>query len=78
LERIRLTCEEFLELLEKGLRRLLEDLGEAVDRTPYTITSRQLIEGSLKLTQGLYNILEHARRECTQVEEKKVNTSRGK
>jgi hypothetical protein len=27
------------------LKRLIEDLGEAIDRTQYTITSRQLVEG---------------------------------
>jgi hypothetical protein len=64
LEGVRLTCEELLEVLERGLKRLVEDLGEAVDRIPYTITSRQLVEGSLKLSQGLYNIVKHARTEC--------------
>lgn len=64
-EGVRLTCEDILELLERGLRRLVEDLAEAIDRTPYTVSSRQLIEGSLKLSQGLYNALKYARRECT-------------
>ena len=44
------------------LKRLIEDLGEAIDRTQYTITSRQLVEGPLKLS--LYNMVKHARTEC--------------
>jgi len=51
-------------MLERGLKRVIEDLAEAVDRTPYTISSRQLIEGALKLSLGLYNTLRHLREEC--------------
>ena len=46
------------------LKRLIEDLGEAIDRTQHTITSRQLVEGPLKLSQGLQNIVKHPGTEC--------------
>jgi hypothetical protein len=51
------------------LKRLIEDLGEAIDRTQYTITSRQLVEGPLKLSQGLQNMVKHPRTECRNKQE---------
>jgi hypothetical protein len=43
------------------LKRLIEDLGEAIGKTQLTITSRQLVEGPLKLSQGLQNMVKHPR-----------------
>jgi len=37
------------------LRRVHEDLALALDRTPYTISSKPLIESSLKLVESSIN-----------------------
>ena len=44
-----------IKVIVKGLRRIHEDLVEALDRTPYTISSRPLIESSLKLLEAIIN-----------------------
>lgn len=54
----RVECME-QEIVEAALYRIIRDLGEALDRTPATLTSRSLIEGALRLALGAY---EHARR----------------
>jgi hypothetical protein len=50
-------------------KRLIEDLGEAIGKTQHTITSRQLVEGPLKLSQGLQNMVKHPRTECRDKQE---------
>ncbi|MCE4621007.1 MAG: hypothetical protein F7B95_01030 [Desulfurococcales archaeon] len=44
-----------IKVIVKGLKRIHEDLVEALDRTPYTISSRPLIESSLKLLEAVIN-----------------------
>lgn len=44
-----------IRVIVKGLKRIHEDLVEALDRTPYTISSRPLIESSLKLLEAIIN-----------------------
>jgi len=62
LERVRLEGCEAVRTLEKGLRRLALQLHEAAERTPPTVTSRQLLEEASRLSQGLqvvaYSLLE--------------------
>jgi len=53
--RVEVECSDIY-VIEGALRRIVKDLTEALDRTPYTVTSRQLIEGSLKLSMGAYNV----------------------
>ena len=48
--------ERGLKVIVEGLRRIVRDLEEAVDRTPHTVSSRPLIEGSLRLALGVYSV----------------------
>ena len=41
-------------VVESALYRIIRDLSEALERTPPTLTSHSLIEGSLKLALGAY------------------------
>ncbi|MCE4603736.1 MAG: hypothetical protein F7B20_02075 [Aeropyrum sp.] len=43
------------EVVERALYRIIQDLAEALERTPATISSKPLIEGALKLAMGAYN-----------------------
>ena len=61
--RVEIECSE-LYVVERALRRVVRDLIEALDRTPYTVASRPLIEGSLKLSLGAYNTILRASRRC--------------
>ncbi|MEM0340355.1 MAG: hypothetical protein QXN05_02720 [Acidilobaceae archaeon] len=47
------SCKDVLEALERGLSRLVEDLVRAVDTTPSTVSSKQLVIGALGLAMGL-------------------------
>ena len=62
MEGVRLEGCEAVRALERGLRKLVFQLHEAAERTPPTITSRQLLEDASRLTQGLqvvaYSLLE--------------------
>lgn len=55
---------EYLEVLERGLARIVRDLAEAVDRTPHTVASRHLIEGSMRMAISLYGVAARVYREC--------------
>ncbi|WP_131160103.1 hypothetical protein [Aeropyrum pernix] len=52
------------EIVERALYRIVEDLAEALDRTPPTVSSRALVEGALKLALGAYNSARLLRDEC--------------
>ncbi|BAN89789.1 hypothetical protein ACAM_0320 [Aeropyrum camini SY1 = JCM 12091] len=52
------------EIVERALYRIVEDLAEALDRTPPTVSSRALVEGALKLALGAYNSARALREEC--------------
>jgi len=45
-----------VETLRRSSLKILKDLTEALERTPYLISSRPLIESSLKLSESLVNI----------------------
>jgi len=64
LERVRLDACEAAKTLEKGLRRLAVQLHEASERTPPTITSRQMLEDLARLSQGLQTVAHSILEEC--------------
>ena len=67
MERIRLdpqACRD-VEIVERSLYRILEDLAEALERTPPTISSKPLIEGALKLAMGAYNSIYRLKTLCS-------------
>ena len=45
-----------VEALKRISLKILKDLTEALERTPYLISSRPLIESSLKLSESLVNV----------------------
>jgi len=64
LERVRLDTCEAVRTLERGLRRLAVQLHEAAERTPPTVTSRQMLEDSARLSQGLQAVAHALLQEC--------------
>ncbi len=64
MERVRLNDCLAVEVLVRGFKKLHKDLVEAVDRTPYTVSSRHLIESALSLVEGLYNVVLSLEAEC--------------
>jgi len=64
LEGIRLDACEAARTLERGLRRLAVQLHEAAERTPPTITSRQILEDTARLSQGLQAVAHSLLEEC--------------
>ncbi|MEM1873904.1 MAG: hypothetical protein QXS85_00490 [Acidilobaceae archaeon] len=61
---LKLSCRDILEVLEKGLSRLVEDLARASSTTPPTISSKQLVAGALELAMGLRDSVSLARELC--------------
>lgn len=66
MERVRVDDCARIHTLTRGLEKLSRDLVEAVERTPYTVTSRQLLEELQRLAYAMV-ILAHdigKRMEC--------------
>ncbi len=53
-----------VEVIERALYRIIEDLVEALNRTPATVTSKPLVEGALKLALGAYNSARDLKLKC--------------
>lgn len=53
MERVRVDDCARVYTLSRGLDKLARDLVEAAERTPYTITSRQLLEEMQRLAHSL-------------------------
>ncbi len=45
-----------VETLKRISLKILKDLTEALEKTPYLVSSRPLIESSLKLSESLVNV----------------------
>ena len=64
MERVRLSCPELLESVERSARKLTRLLSQAELRTPPTVSSHQLVEEARKLAQGLLVLAVEARSSC--------------
>lgn len=53
MERVRVDDCTRIIALTRGLEKLSRDLVEAAERTPYTVTSRQILEELEKLSHSL-------------------------
>ncbi len=53
MERVRLEPCEAVDALVRGLAKISRDLVEAAERTPDTVSSRQIVEEAERLSHGL-------------------------
>jgi len=57
-EGVRLDDCALIRYLERGLLKAARDLLEAAERTPYTVSSRRLVEDSHSLLLGLTRVVD--------------------
>ncbi len=63
------NCDrEFVELVYRISRKLLEDLLEAYHRTPYTVSSKPYVERALRLVRALTETAYEKLRSCSRGE----------